>query len=148
MRCALLSALACAAACATAPDRVPNFRLQFGVAQAPTIVLVSPSWSDRGLAMLEQIRRSKRTYPELQVVMVVMDDLPLKAWNVAVKALAVPGVARRSAGLGLDQPPLGPIREVPMIFWVNSREEIIERAVGFIDAQSFDEQTRRLMEEG
>ena len=35
-----------------------------------------------------------------------------------------------------------------MIFWVNSREEIIERAVGFIDAQSFDAQTRRLMEEG
>ena len=95
------------------PDRVRT-RLDLA-AQAPTsfglVQLV-----DRWLAMLEQIRRSKRTYPELQVVMVVMDDLPLKAWNVAVKALAVPGVARRSAGLGLDQPPLGPIREVPMIF--------------------------------
>ena len=100
MRCALLSALACAAACATAPDRVPNFRLQFGVAQAPTIVGLAQLVGSR-LAMLEQIRRSKRTYPELQVVMVVMDDLPLKAWNVAVKALrclASPGAA---PGLGL-----------------------------------------------
>ena len=79
--------------------------------------------------MLEQIRRAKTRYKELQVVMVVMDDLPVKAWNVAVKALNIPGIARRSQGLGLETPPFGPIREVPMVFWVSRDQRIMQRSV-------------------
>ena len=95
VRCAC-STLACAAA---APPRP--------IVSRPASVRRRPGADDRfGLAQLVGSRaRHARAdpaleapYPELQVVMVV-DDLPLKAWNVAVKALAVPGVARRSAGL-------------------------------------------------
>ena len=147
MRPTLVGALLLWAGCATAPIEVPNFALQFGVSKAPTIVLISPSWSGRGLAMLEQIRQAKTKYQELQVVMVVMDDLPIKAWNVAVKALNIPGIARRSQGLGLEAEPFGPIREVPMVFWVSKDQRIMQRGVGFIKTELFDEQTRQLMGE-
>ena len=147
MRPLLLAVLLAGAGCATAPIEVPNFALTFGVARAPTIVLISPSWSDRGLAMLEQIRTVKRKYQGLQVVMVVMDDLPIKSWNMAVKALNIPGIARRSQGLGLETKPYGPIREVPVVFWVSEDQFIVQRGVGFIEAKLFEEQTRLLMEE-
>ena len=146
MRSTVLGALLCWAGCATAPIEVPNFALKFGVSKAPTIVLISPSWSDRGLAMLEQIRKAKTKYQQLQVVMVVMDDLPVKSWNMVVKALNIPGVARRSQGLGLETEPFGPIREVPMVYWLSEDQRIIQRAVGFIEEAIFNEQTRRLME--
>ena len=147
MRPASLAILLAGAGCATAPTAVPNFALTFGVERAPTIVLISPSWSDRGLAMLEQIRTVKKKHRGLQVVMVVMDDLPIKSWNVAVKALNIPGIARRSQGLGLETEPYGPIREVPVVLWVSQDQRIVQRGVGFIEARLFEEQTRLLMEE-
>ena len=146
MRPSLLVVLLAGAGCATAPIKVPHFALTFGVARAPTIVLISPSWSDRGLAMLEQIRTAKKKHQGLQVVMVVMDDLPIKSWNVAVKALNIPGIARRGQGLGLGAKPYGPIREVPVVLWVSEDQFIVQRGVGFIEAKLFEEQTRLLME--
>ena len=146
MRTLLLGALWFWGSCATAPLQLPNFALQFGVQEAPTILLIAPSWSDRGLAMLELIREAKAEHDELQVVMVVMDDLPTKAWNVAAKALKIPGVARRSQGLGLEDKPLGPIREVPVVYWITKDQRVVQRAVGFVSAEVFAEQTQRLLE--
>lgn len=145
MRALLFGALWCVGSCAAAPLHMPNFALQFGVQEAPTVLLIAPSWSDRGLAMLELIRRAKKEHVELQVVMVVMDDLPVKAWNVAAKALKVPGITRRSQGLGLERKPLGPIREVPVVYWITKDQQVVQRAIGYITAELFDAQTRRLL---
>jgi len=139
---ALLLALS---ACAHRGVPTEGFFLRFGLQPAPTLLLVSPSWSDRGLAMLEWMEAAKRKQPELQLALVLMDELPVKQWQVVAKALKVSGAVRRSAGLGLEAPPFGPIKEVPQLFWVDRWGRIVQRAHGFIPQDQFDAQTAHLL---
>ncbi len=133
-------------ACASAPRSAPGFFTQFAVPAEPTLLLISPTWSDRGLAMLELLREAKAEHNGLQIVMVVLDDLPVKAWRVVASALKVPGVVRRGQGLGLDSAPFGPVKEVPLLYWVSRDEKVFQSAVGFIRRVEFMAQTRRFLE--
>ncbi len=132
--------------CASPPRTAIGFFTHFAVPSEPTLLLISPTWSDRGLAMLELLREAKEKHHRLQVVMVVLDDLPTKAWRVAASALNVPGVVRRGQGLGLEAAPFGPVKEVPLLYWVSQDEKVFQRAVGFIGREEFMAQTRRFLE--
>ncbi len=145
-RLSLATALALTLNCATAPLDAPGFFTRFALPAEPTVLLISPTWSDRGLAMLELLREAKAKHSRLQIVMVVLDDLPVKAWRVAAAALKVPGKVRRGEGLGLDAPPFGPVKEVPLLYWVTREERVFQRAFGFIPRKQLLAETRRFME--
>ena len=132
--------------CAHGPSPASGFYTRFALPAQPTLMLISPTWSDRGLAMLELIREAKRKHKELQVVVVVLDDLPPAAWQVAAEALKVPGAVRRPQGLGLERKPFGPVREVPLVYWVGRDERIWQRGLGYIDAEAFHRETKSFME--
>lgn len=138
--------LALVLACSHSGERAAGFQMSFAVEPKPSLLLISPSWSDRGLAMLDAFRLAKKRHPELQLVLVLLDDLPISEWRVVVKALNFPGVVRRPHGLGLEAAPFGPVREVPLFFWVGADERIYQRAYGFITAQRFAQETQRFME--
>jgi hypothetical protein len=132
--------------CSHASEQASGFQLSFAVEPKPSLLLISPSWSDRGLAMLDALRLAKKGHPELQLVLVLLDDLPVNEWGVVAKALNFPGIVRRPHGLGLEAGPLGPVREVPLLFWIGADERIYQRAYGFITQQRFADETRRFME--
>ena len=135
------------AGCAGVSQQANGFFTRFALPPQPTVVLISPTWSDRGLAMLELLREAKAKDARLHIVMVVLDDLPIKAWRVAVAALKVPGDVRRAEGLGLEGPPFGPVKEVPLLYWVRRDEQIFQRAVGFIGRRQLMSEIHRFLED-
>jgi hypothetical protein len=143
---ALCSAVSLAFGCAHGYVPAPGFQTRFAIPARPTLLLITPTWSDRGLAMLEQLRQPLTEHPELQLVVVVLDDLPPALWRVAAKALRAPGLVRRPQGLGLEGPPFGPVREVPLLFWVDEHERIWRQAVGFLPASVVTDVTKTFME--
>lgn len=138
--------LALVLACSHSSEQASGYHLSFAVDSEPSLLLISPSWSGRGLAMLDALALAKKKHPELQLVLVLLDDLPVNEWRVVAKALKFPGVIRRPHGLGLDTAPFGPVREVPLLFWIGADERIYQRAYGFISAQRFAQETQRFME--
>ena len=135
------------AGCAGTPQQARGFFTRFALPSQATMVLISPTWSDRGLAMLELLREAKAKYPRLHIVMVVLDDLPIKAWRVAAAALKVPGEVRRAEGLGLEGPPFGPVKEVPLLYWVSRDERIFQSSVGFIERRQLMSEIHRFLED-
>jgi hypothetical protein len=143
----LAAAMLSTVGCATTPHQASGFFTRFALPPKATMLLISPTWSDRGLAMLELLREAKVKHPSLHVVMVVLDDLPIKAWRVAAAALKVPGTVRRAEGLGLEGPPFGPVKEVPLLYWVSRDERIVQSAVGFIERRQLMSEIDRFLED-
>jgi len=133
----LLLGLLIASSCSTAgrPQPIEHFFIRFALPPAPTLVLVTASWSDRGLAVAQQLRDLLPAVPEVQLVSVLMDDLPASALRAVTAELHLPGVLRKPPGLGLDAPPLGPIREVPVLLFIDRRGRLVERVWGWVDDQ-------------
>ena len=61
-----------------------------------------------------------------------MDDLPASALTAVTAAWDLPGVYRKPPGLGLDGPPLGPIRQVPVLLFIDRRGRLVERVWGWV----------------
>lgn len=123
-----------------------GYSSRFGVEKKPTILVITASWSDKGLAMLEHARAAKDQASQLQLVVVLVDELKGRAWQIAAEALKVPGPVRRAAGLGLEGPPFGPVSQIPQTYWIDARERVMQRAVGFVTAELFAAETKRLLE--
>jgi hypothetical protein len=134
-RWALVLAAALGAGCSTAgrPQPIDHFFTRFALPPAPTLVLVTASWSNRGLAVGQQLDEILPGVPQVQVVTVLMDQLPPAAWAAVRAELRLPGAVRKPFGLGLDEAPLGPIKEVPMLLFVDRRGRLMRRAWGWVD---------------